>query len=90
MHARVAHLLWLNRRSHADHPWAALVPWLLPAEYIAAQAAALCTPALSHTSGALISLRKCIHKLVCLAPSKPHTWSWGSATRHGQCLHKPL
>ena len=43
MHARVAHLLWLDRRSHADHPWAALVPWLLSGKCVAAQAAALCT-----------------------------------------------
>ena len=57
MHARVTHLLRLDRRSHADHPWAALVLRLLPTKYITAQAAALCTQ----------------HNLICWVPERsPH------------------
>ena len=79
MHARLPHLLWLDRRSHADHPRAALVPWLLPAKYVAAQAAAL------HTQ----------HNLICKLPRypwssafRPCTSSQVSALRHTNCLHK--
>ena len=81
MHARVAHLLWLDRRSHADHPRAALVPWLLPAKYVAARAAAL------HAQ----------RNLMCQLPAyswasafRPYTRSQVSAAQQMICLHKPL